>query len=53
MNLISLIPMIPDIKGKLSENILYTLSKLLETIKLQVSLDSLEKAHQILEREVK
>ena len=52
MNLISLIPKIPDIKGKLSENILYTLSKLLETIKLQVSPESLENAYRILEREI-
>lgn len=46
-------PLIPTIKGKLSKNIVYTLSKLLEAIARQVSPESLENAHRILKRELK
>jgi len=49
MNIMAFIPKVPDIRGKLSENILYTLSKLLETIKQEVSPESLKKARHILE----
>ncbi len=53
MDLVSKIPKLPKLKGKFSENILYTLAKLLEAIARQVSLESLEKANKIVAREVR
>ena len=53
MDLASKFPKLPELKGKFSENILYTLSKLLEAIARQVSLESLEKANKIVAREVR